>query len=370
MNIHADQLVRAPSMRKAIDTLASAKSSDNAIEPVDAVISGAAHGNAILDFIRTVVYWAARGIIFPVEVCARKQIGARYHNGAVLAAFVGSQYLISHVARLYGDGLSTIFSGIAFFFYFRHANTRSQAQRKGVHWHSYAEGTSRLHFDAIENAWRARMGPFTTFSWAKNVLEPGVLLAAYVLLLIFAPLRLREYHFLLSSPAANYFLIAGVTAAGYQVYCWSVRRSQLLDYLDAELMMDAHSESISPGQSGGIHEYRGASYFARPVASALRTADRPGPDAKAPIAWPNEPRTEPARPEPGAQASSPLREVSFQNTPPDEIFPEHARAEPRHSSLSRRWRLAVCAYLTTRGESGAESVRVALLRGFQAFARG
>lgn len=329
MNIPSPDVIRAPDASKGLSGL-RAFSGGGALEPASGLIEGVTAGNSILGLIKVVSFWLARGIILPAELMLRRQIGERYISAPVIAAFIGAlcllvfaptippnqQYL--HFVNQYRHIIVGFIVGA---FLVVHLAKLRVAQKKGEHWHSYSEGQSWLDFPRLQNAWVMWQGPFTTVNVAKNFLEPlSIVLMAF--LLFPAAWTFLRYHngpnvFVNHAPYFTYWILVAFTMALYQFFCSRIRRGQLLDHLDSQLMMEAQVESEKKDKPPGLRDFYGVSVLgpsasiqwapsAPTAASAavspilrvpeLPIPEAPKPESPAPMAL----ATEPSTPEPPA----------------------------------------------------------------------
>lgn len=259
-----DQPIDAPKANPGAASEISGAGASGAVSPVSAIFASIGEANAILNFARVIVFWAARGIMMPAELVFRKRIGERYHSGPIVLTFLVVMWVLSlspaHVGRSFVG--CTIVVTLALWII--RARVRLCAQRKGIYWHSYSEGESILTNRYRESLWRAKAGPFSTFRIATSITEPLVLLLTFFVLRLATPSWDRTsglIDWLFAAPWASYFLIAAVVSALYQSYCWRLRREQMLDHLDAEVMMEAHARAMKPHTEEGLWPYRGAAYI-------------------------------------------------------------------------------------------------------------
>lgn len=234
-----------------------------AFDPVGGIMQGISDGNSIAALVRLVMFWVARGLILPMELIFRRQIGERYITAPVVGVFGLILFVVSSMRIINGAGVF-VMSFVVGFALIIHWQHRSFYQRRGVHWHSYSEGVSLLHVPALMDRHRKVNGPFSTLDVAKNFLEPLAVLFACALT---APAEWVSYLFhnplqaTYSFPLTMYLLTTAMAMTGYQLYCAGVRRGQLLDYLDAQVMLDAHRESDAAPPTQGMRQNRGVAYL-------------------------------------------------------------------------------------------------------------
>ncbi|PTX92331.1 hypothetical protein [Opitutus sp. ER46] len=286
--------ISAPDVQKGIEGLKSVMHGGGAFDPPTAVVEGVKAGNDILGFIRMAGFWFARGMILPAELTFRQRIGERYVGGPCLLVLLACVYLLNGMnapngqeyTRMIDIGRSLIIIAVVAIGFVLHARRLRSAQKNGVHWHSYSEGDSLLEAPLLQQLWARWRGPYSTVSIAKNILEPLAVLIVGVFLLPdnlrLSKLIVRPQQFAAESPLPTYLIVMGVTMFAYQYYCSRIRRGQLLDHLDAELMIEALTESRKGNQAPGLRDFLGVA-----VLPAKRIpkeeAPAPNPQQSAPV---------------------------------------------------------------------------------------
>lgn len=266
MEIPRPRVIKAPDFAKGLTDFKSAMSGatgGDAFDPVGAIIDGASAGNSLLNFIRVIAYWLARGLMLPFETIFRRRIGERYFSAPVIAVFAAVAFTVSARENVSLFIPAVIIMTLAYGLS-RHTKTRKDAQRQGDYWHSYSEGESRLHIQTLQDKWDESCGPYATVDVAKLILEPiaPLVLAGICFLPELSKYSLAQCAYLL--PKANltlYFFSTALAMVAYQFFCAGIRKEQLLDALDAQVMIQIRAKAQEPGQkSGRINNYKGAAY--------------------------------------------------------------------------------------------------------------
>ena len=249
-----------PAFERVANTLGS--SDGEVFNPLAAVSSGMATGNAIVQFLKLAGLTLARAIIAPAEVVLRRQFGERYFNGIiiwlVLFLMVFSRTALG-IPAAYVNWIGFAFFALVSFnrwlCFFR--------DRKGDYWHSYFEGESWIRFKDAD-AFFAKY--YFTFDFSKLVAEPLVLLAlgfvgAYSLPRTqFGGALIGVYFYL--NPLGVYLIVAGVALFFYQLYCYAYRRELILNEKDAAIIAEARALARTPATKPGVSQHRGVAYVA------------------------------------------------------------------------------------------------------------
>ena len=229
-----------------------------AFAPIEAVAAGMRDGNFIVELVKIVCLWVARGIMAPVEIFLRFNIGERYYNGYAALSIIGC-----YVAMWQLIGFPKSYCDIIFppflFMYLMNCVEWFQRDRKGEYWHSYSEGESRFRIPYFDRCFAKKR---FTFHLSKLLFEP-ILTGLAGLACLAIPSKRVDYVFGSSdlNPLSIYLFAAGAVLFLYQLYCFHHRRNLLLDEKDNMLIAECRQRLTEPMEPG-LRDYKGVSYVA------------------------------------------------------------------------------------------------------------
>ncbi len=366
---HIPSPIKPPDSHKAggdFQGFVSAFEENKSFAPASAILEGQKQANNILNFIKVAAFWVARGLSLPWELIFRREIGERYITKPVIGSAIGV-FVVLHFVKIIPLWLAACLAATLLVLLNLHGWARARAYRRGDYWHSYSAGRSILEFEHAQRKLEAILGPINTVRASTLFYEPIIPLLISFFLLPYKQAfevgqlsEIKTEHFLLSL----YFVSVAFAIFAYQSYCAAVLRGQLLDHLDAELLVSVRQQpplnsdgkgnfSIQPRKgvavvSGGFKRPWGSAPTPAPVTpvSAATPAENQAPPAptapqSAPAAIPAQPKPTPQPPEheqrPPAQSfSAPTAPFVAGHAPQEPDFQAPAIEPPPTYSRSPR----------------------------------
>jgi|GEM_PF-3801092 len=225
--------------------------------PTEAIAEGVRMGNAFVQMFKIVVMCLTKGILMPVELLLRRQIGERYFNLTTFTGFILLCLIAWQKMRIDDDRCIWFATGTVALLVVRRVITYKR-DRKGHYWHSYSEGASIIRIPPLDSFFAARN---FTFDLSKIVFEP---VALAVLGLVFMGTT-EEYFYVLSdqqhmSVLTFYLWVAAGVSFLYQLYCYNVRKNMLLDEKDAQVLAEVREKLRSSSDTPGMFIHKGIAY--------------------------------------------------------------------------------------------------------------
>lgn len=225
---------------------------------IGALVDGAIAGTSVMNLIKAIIYWGARGFILPYELLFRERIGARYVSAPVILAYL----LVAATLHLSGQVspfIELLIGTAVGFGYVRQFLTRRKSRES---WHSYSEGESLLEIKSLQNRWDETFY-LSGFYVSKTFIEPLVPLAlAAICSTWWVPTHGFNPSVIISNPLTIYFVLSAIVMLGYQCLCATIRRHQYLDFVDAALMIAARNQASKPtlSRESRFRRHNGVAY--------------------------------------------------------------------------------------------------------------
>jgi hypothetical protein len=227
--------------------------------PSEAISAGIRAGNMMAQMIKIASLALARGIITPIELVMRYGKGERYINSTVLMSFLVT-YAIARWGLDISETFCNVLLGEVIFLNALHRLVCFAMDRDGDYRHSYSEGVSVLRIPIVDEYLAKN---YFTFDVSKLIFEPMLIALLGLSFLIGSN---DDYHFYMFgdrvniNPVSFYLLTAALVMFLYQFYCYSVRRSMLLDEKDAAIILEIRAKLRSANNEPGIFYYKGVAY--------------------------------------------------------------------------------------------------------------
>lgn len=223
---------------------------NHAFEPFPAVAKGMAAGNAIAQLIISLAVWLARGINTPFELLLRRRFGERALDESRLLAMAA---VLTPGVMFFGfpERLAIGIFVITAVLIFLEGATNFWRDRKGIYWHSYFEGESKIRIPILDR-WLLRN--YFTWDFSKIVIEPVVIFGIAYGFTFLTPEFIKFSFFL---------FLGGFSTLFYQLYVYRVRRHELLNRKDAEILAEAQSQPIFSDKQTTVRDYKGIAVLPR-----------------------------------------------------------------------------------------------------------
>ncbi len=237
---------------------AGEKGGGTIFEPMEAVAAGLRAGNMMAQFLKLGVIMLARGIIMPTELVLRHSFGERYFNAFVIGGFL-FVYFVARVGFTVFPSYCHFVLGITLLLLIWNRIMCFWRDRKGIYWHSYYEGKSRLRIPELDKFLAKHNFRFDA---TKLVIEPVVVYIVSLFGYATPDERVDEgFTIICFNPVVSYFQIVAVVMFVYQLYCYLYRREQYLNEKDNQIEAEVRDILNAPDAEPGLETHKGLAYI-------------------------------------------------------------------------------------------------------------